>query len=423
MKRIFLFTGVLTYFLTAFSQTITLDECQKLAKQNFPLAKQQNLIDETSKNTASALLTQYFPQIQINGQATYQSDVTKIELGNLPPALQSMTFPTPDKDQYKVYADVSQTIYDGGVISSQRKMVNANNLVEKEKVAVEIYKLKDRVNQTYFGILLMDEQMKQTDLLQNDLQTALDKVNVMVKNGVSLLSNKQNLEAEMLKVKQAKDEIIVQRQMLIKVLSLLTGKEMDENSIFKKPQLVSEIENITRPELSLISYQLDALKTQNQQLTALNVPKLNLFLQGGYGKPALNMFKNEFEPYYIAGVRLNWQLSRLYTLKKDRDNLKVQEKSLEIQKDLFNLNQEIAQTQQNSEIQKLQNKLKSDNDILILRTEIKKTSQIQLENGVITSSDFIRDANAENQARQTKALHEMQLLLAQYNLKWINNQQ
>lgn len=420
MKRTYFFTVLIISLLNGFSQTITLNECQELARQNYPLAKQQGYIEESAKNSSSALLSQYFPQIQINGQASYQSDVTKVELGNLPPALQSISFPSPDKDQYKVYADISQTVYDGGMISNQRKLTNANSLVEKEKVAVEMYKLKDRINQTYFGILLMDEQLKQTDILRNDLQTALDKVNVMVKNGVSLLTNKQNLDAEMLNVNQAKEEIVLQRRSLIRILCLLTGKQMDESAVFEKPQKLTAQSTSLRPELSLINYQLDALKIQDQQLTSTNIPKINLFVQGGYGKPGLNMFKNEFEPYYVAGLRLNWQLSRFYTLSKDRNNLKVQEKSLELQKDIFNLNQQIAETQQNSEITKLQNKLKTDDDIVSLRSEIKNTSKVQLENGVITSADFIRDANAENQARQTKTLHEMQLLLAQYSLKWIN---
>lgn len=423
MKKILLSIGFIICNLSVFSQTITLDECQNLAQQNFPLAKQKNLIDESSKNSVSSILTQYFPQVQINGQATYQSDVTRIELGNLPSQLQNISFPKPTLDQYKVYADVSQTVFDGGVISNQKKMANANSLVEKEKLEVEMYKLKDRINQTYFGILLMDEQLKATDLLQNDLQTALDKVNVMVKNGISLITNKQNLEAEMLKVKQAKDEILVQRQSFVTVLSLLTGKEIDGNVVCAKPKIISEVENTVRPELNVINYQLDAIKIQNQQLTSLNVPKINLFAQGGYGKPALNMFTDKFEPYFVGGIRLNWQLSRFYTLSKDRNNLKVQEKSLEIQKDMFNLNQQITEMQQNSEIKKLANKLKTDDEIVLLRKEIKNTSKVQLENGVITSSDFIRDANAENQARQTKTLHEMQLLLAQYNLRWINNQQ
>ena len=381
--------------------------------------RQQNLIEQTAKNSSSAVLSRYFPQVQVNAQATYQSDVTKIELGNLPAQLQSISFPIPDKDQYKAYVDVSQVLYDGGAITAQRKLVDANSRVEKEKVAVELYKLKDRINQTYFGILLMDEQLKQTDLLQNDLQTALDKVNVMVKNGVSLISNKQNLEAEMLKLKQNQQEIQTNRQSLIQVLALLTGKEMTENTSFAKPQSQIAEDVAQRPELFLINSQLNTLKLQNNQLKTTILPKVNLFFQGGYGKPALNMFKNEFEPYYVTGVRLNWQLSGFYTLGKDKDNLKIQQKSLEVQRDIFNLNQQIAEKQQNSEMQKLRDKLKSDDEIIALRSEIKKSSSVQLENGVLTSSDFIRDANAENQARQTKSLHEIQLLLAEYNLRWI----
>ncbi|MFV0470492.1 MAG: TolC family protein [Paludibacteraceae bacterium] len=419
MKPLFFIFFLSVSLFSVSSQTITLEECQELAQQNYPLAGRQRLIDESAQNSVSALLRQYFPQMQINGQASYQSDITRIELGNLPPQLQSIDFPSPGLDQYKIYADISQTIYDGGTIANQKKMLNANASIEKGQVAVDMYKLRDRINKTYFGILLMDEQMKQMELLYSDLQTAYDKVEIMYKNGVSLKSNQQHLEAEMLNTNQLKQEILIQKMSLIKVLSALTGKEMNETSIFLRPQPINKFEIEIRPELNLISSQIDALQIKNQQLTSMNIPKVLFFAQGGYGKPALNMFSDKFEPYFVAGVRLNWQLSSLYTLSKERNNLKVQEKSLQQQKDIFILNQQIEDIQQNGELETLKKKLKSDDEIIKLRSEIKNATKTELENGVVTSADFIRDANAESRVRQTKALHEIQLLVVQYALKWI----
>jgi len=413
MKRLILFFGICLLIFPLKSQQISLAECHEMARTNFPLIRQQGLIIETANTSASALLSQYFPQIQVVGQASYQSDVTKI-----PISIPNMTIPEMEKDQYKVYAEASQVLYDGGVTGLQRKSIQANAKVEQQKVEVEMYKIFDRVNQTYFAVLLMDEQLKQNELLQNDLQTALDKVKVMVKNGVSLATNQQNLEAELLNVNQYKTEILTNRQSLVKVLSLLTGKELTEQTEFTRPPSISTSSVNQRPELSLIDYQIGNLQLQNKQLTAQNLPKLNLFLQGGYGKPALNMFSNKFEPYYVMGAKLNWQFSKLYTLRKDRANLETQRKNLNLQKDIFNLNNEISQTQQTGEILKLRQMLNSDEEIITLRSKIKQTSATQLENGVITSPDFIREANAEYQARQKKAIHEMQLLLAEYNLQW-----
>ena len=413
MKRLILFLGICLLIFPLKSQQISLVECHEMARTNFPLIRQQGLIIETANTSASALLSQYFPQIQVVGQASYQSDVTKI-----PISIPNMTIPEMEKDQYKVYAEASQVLYDGGVIGLQRKFIQANAKVEQQKVEVEMYKILDRVNQTYFAVLLMDEQLKQNELLQNDLQTALDKVKVMVKNGISLATNQQNLEAELLNVNQYKTEILTNRQSLVKVLGLLTGKELSDQTVFVRPPSIASSAVNQRPELSLIDYQIGNLQLQNKQLTAQNLPKLNLFFQGGYGKPALNMFSNKFEPYYVMGAKLNWQFSKLYTLRKDRANLETQRKNLNLQKDIFNLNNEISQTQQTGEILKLRQMLNSDEEIITLRSKIKQTSATQLENGVITSPDFIREANAEYQARQKKAIHEMQLLLAEYNLQW-----
>ena len=174
-----------------------------------------------------------------------------------------------------------------------------------------------------------------------------------------------------------------------------------------------------RPELKLLDFKKTSLSLQNRQLAAMNVPEISLFLQGGWGKPALNLFSTQFEPYYVGGVRFNWYISRLYTIIRDRRNIENRLKMYDIERDVFNLNNEIEQTQQRGKISQLKSALQSDNKLIALRSKIKQTSQVQLENGVITSSDFIREANAENQARQSKALHEMQLLLAEYELKWI----
>ncbi len=414
MKKILFLLVIFLPFFSVKSQEITLNECQELARTHFPLIRQHDLITQSANNAATALLSKYYPQMQLAGQATWQSDVTKI-----PITIPNLTIPELEKDQYKLYAEVSQLVFDGGETGLQCKTIHANALVEKQKTEVEMYKLRDRINQTYFGVLLMDEQLKQNEILQNDLKTALQKIKVMVSNGVSLATNEQNLEAELLNVKQLNSGILTGKQSLIKVMELLTGKQISDQTKFLPPASVSLNTGNQRPELNLLDQQINNLSLQRKQLTAQLLPKLNLFAQGGYGKPGLNMFTNSFEPYFIAGAKINWQFSRLYTLGKERTNIEIQHKSLDLQKEIFNLNNSISQTQQSGEIQKLRQMLQTDDEIVLLRNKIKETSLIQLENGVITSADFIREANAENQARQKKSLHEMQLLLAEYSLMWM----
>ncbi|MHB9054992.1 MAG: TolC family protein [Paludibacteraceae bacterium] len=419
MKRLMLLLIAVSAVFLIYSQTLTLQECQNLMQTNFPLAKQKGLIDEVTNTTIEALMSQYFPQFRLNGQATYQSDVTKIEL-NTPEGFPKLEIPTPEKDQYKLYMDVSQTIFGSSIFGVQQKITRAEAEQNKQQIEIELYKLKDKVNQLYFGILLADEQIKQTEILNNDLNTALDKIKVMVKNGVSLETNQLNLEAELMTLNQNIRNIKVGRKALLDVLGKLIGRELNRDTQLSKPTSPALTASEIRPELTLIDYKKNTLNLQNQQLIAQNVPEVALFLQGGWGKPALNMFSNKFEPYYIGGIRLQWNISRLYTFSREKRNISNRMKMYDIEKEVFKLNNQIEQTQQRSKISQLENSLESDNDLISLRKKIKQTAQVQLENGVITSAEFIREANAENQARQTKSLHEIQLLEAENNLKWIN---
>ena len=418
MKRLLFFIVIFLTILPVRSQEITLAACQEQARANFPLTRQQGLIDQVTKNTIEALMAQYFPQFRLSGQASYQSDVTKIDL-NMPDGFPKIDIPTPEKDQYKLYLDVSQTIFGGGSLGVQQQFTKAEAEVNKQRIEVELYKLRDKINQVYFGILLADEQQKQTDILKNDLNTALDKVKVMVKNGVSLETNQFNLEAELITINQNIKNIELGRSALLEILGKLIGKDLDKDTQLTKPGTIRLKSDFVRPELTLIDLQKNTLSLQNLQLAAQNVPKISLFLQGGWGKPALNLFSTKFEPYYLGGVRLQWNISRLYTILRERRIIETRLKMYDVEKDMFTMNNDIEQTQQLSKINQLNLSLKSDDELIALRSKIKQTSQVQLENGVITSADFIRDANAENQARQKKALHEMQLILEQYHLLWM----
>jgi outer membrane protein TolC len=315
--------------------------------------------------------------------------------------------------------DISQTVFGGGSLGVQQQITRAEAATNKQQIEVELYKLRDKVNQVYFGILLADEQLKQTELLKNDLNSALEKVKVLVKNGVVLETEKLNLEAELITLNQNIRDIEFGRKALFEVLNKLTGTELDNDTKLEKPIFASPNLNFVRPELTLIDYKKNTLSLQNLQLAALNVPEISLFLQGGWGKPALNLFNNKFEPYYVGGVRFQWNISRLYTIIRDRRNIDIRLKMYDVEKEVFQLNNEIEHTRQRNKIEQLISSIETDNKLITLRSKIKETSQIQLENGVITSNEFIREANAENQARQTKILHEIQLLQAKFDLDHI----
>ena len=410
LKRIIAGCCLITCSLMVSAQTnsISLDTCYALARQNYPLVKQYELIAKSLEYSLQNASKGYLPQININGQATYQSDVTQLPK-NIPGV------PVLSKDQYKIYAEVNQPVYDGGVIRQQKKLQEANFAMDKQKLEVELYQLKDRINQLFFGILLIDEQLKQNALMKNDIQLGLNKTNALIANGTALKSNADVLKAELLKANQQTIELIANQKAFTDMLALFINRPLDETTVFIKPPNLLASQEIKRPELLLYDYQNKIFYTQNNLLSAKNRPKLSFFVQGGFGKPAFNIFKDSFDPYYIGGLRLSIPITGFYTLNNERSLINISRKNIDVQKETFLFNTQFALKQQNAEITKLQEILKTDDEIIPLRTNVKKASLAQLENGVINSNDYLREVNAEDNARQNKILHEIQLLMAKYN--------
>ncbi|HKO82042.1 MAG TPA: TolC family protein [Chitinophagaceae bacterium] len=414
MKRLlFVLYSFSVSSLTIKAQTATslsIDECYQLARQNFPLIKQKDLIQKTKEYSIENISKGYLPQFLINGQATYQSEVTEI-----PVKLPNTTIPTLDKDQYKIYAEVNQTVFDGGVKRLQKQSVEANAAVEQQKLQVELYKLNERINQLFFGILLVNEQLAQTDILKKDIQLGITKINAAIANGTALKSSGDALQAELLKTDQRTIELKSVSQAYRDMLSLFINKPLDEHSALEWPSKITVSQTINRPEILLYDTEMKSFDIQNNLIKARNLPTAGLFLQGGYGRPALNMLKNDFDAYYVGGIRLNWSLSGLYTSKKEKALVNIKSKTVDLQKEVFLFNTNLTLKKQNAEISKLEQLIQSDNGIIQLRTRIKNTALSQLEYGVINSSDYLREVNAEDQAKQTQLLHEMQLLMAQYD--------
>ena len=409
------FKWILTYCLLlitittkAQSNSITLDSCYFLARQNYPLIKQQELITKTSEYTLENITKGFLPKININGQVTYQSDVTQ-----LPKSIPGV--PVLTKDQYKIYAEIDQPVYDGGVIRAQEEIQDANSIVDQQKLEVELYKLKDRINQLFFGILLIEEQLKQNELIKNDIQLGRDKIKAQITNGTALRSNDDNLKAELLKSNQQTIELNSNRKAFIEMLGLFINRSLNNNDIFIKPKNIIPSNEIKRPELLMFDYQNKIFNAQKDLIAARNRPKLSFFVQGGFGKPAFNILSNNFDPFYIGGLKLSFPLTGFYSLKNDQALIDISYKNIEVQKETFLFNTNIAVKQQNAGIIKFQQFLNTDDEIILLRTNVKKAALAQLENGIINSSDYLREVNAEDNARQNKILHQIQLLRAEYN--------
>ncbi len=399
---------------------LDLQQAYSLAQKNYPVAKQKDLIKKTADISIENLQKGFLPQVSLNGQATYQSAVTEV-----PIKIPAFTFEPLSKDQYKLVADVNQLIYDGGATKEQKVLQQLTAFVEDQKVEVELYKLKERINQVFLGILYLDEQLRQVDLVKADIQTGIKRIEAQVRNGTAFKSNLNMLKAELLKADQRAIETGSSKKGLVDALALFLGQPLSENVQLEKPKMssVSINEEIIRPELKLYNEQSKLIGQQDRLITAKNLPKAGLFAQGGYGRPGLDMLKNEFETYYLGGVRLNWSLGGLYTKKREREQVEVNKKIVDIQRETFLLNTNTQLIQERSEIEKLRKLVESDNEIIDLRKSVTDAAKAQLENGVITASDFLEEVNAEDQARQALITHQLQLLQAQINYQTISGKQ
>ena len=400
-----------------FGQSFTLDKVNELARQNYPLIKQQELINKTRDISIENLQKNFLPQFSLSGQATYQSDVTQVAI-----PIAGVTIDPLNKDQYKLLADVNELVYDGGVIKQQKQLQQINAEVQQQQVDVELYKLNDRINQLYLSVLYLDEQLLQTGLVQKDLETGMNNVQALVNNGVAFKSNYNLLKAEWLKADQRAIELKSSRKGLIETIGLFINQSISEETVFEKPVIAETLisPDIKRPELQLYSSQQKLYSGQNKLIDAKNLPKANLFFQGGYGRPGLNFLQNKFDLFYTTGIRFSWAFGGLYTSKKEKEQVQINNQSVDVQKELFLLNTNTELKKQQSEIDKMQQLIEKDDEIIALRLSVKDAAKAQLQNGVISANDYLLEVNAEDEARQLKITHQLQLLQAKINYQTIS---
>lgn len=397
-------------FLPLFAQpqTLHLEECYRLAEANYPLVRQRSLIDQARSYTVENAAKGYWPQLSIAGQATYQSAVTE-----LPLSLPGVNVPQLSKDQYKIYGELNQTLYDNGVIRNQQKIADNTARTEQQQTEVDLYQLRERINQLFFGVLVADAQLAQVSLLESDIRSGLDKVNASIAQGTALRSNADVLQVQLLQAGQRRTELNAARKAYTDMLSVFIGQAID-SAVFAVPDMPVLREEIARPELAVFGLQKEGLEQQQKLLNARSLPRFSFFVQGGAGRPALNFLSNDFEGYYIGGLRLNWNIGSLYTLGKEKKILDLSRERSDVRRDVFLFNTQLGMKQYNAEIRKFRALLASDEEIVALRSRIKETAMAQLSHGVITGNDYLREVNSEDKARQDRALHQIQLLLAAY---------
>lgn len=423
-KKLLLSIGLIcvnSLFLQA--QIITLNEVQKMAEANYPAMARYDIIEKTKAFSLANANKAYLPQGILTSQATWQSDVTQIEL-DIPDGMPPLEIPVPDQDQYRIVAELNQLIWDGGNVSAQKKSLEANSELEKKQLDTEVYALRERVNNLYFGILLMKESLQQQLILEKELQRNYDNVQTYQLHGLANETDLSTIKVEILKAKQKRIQLEATLDAYLRMLSVVTGQTLTKEMVFVKPnpetEMISPI--INRPELQVFTAQEEVIDTQSALLKAKNRPTLSAFAQGGYGKPGLNMFDTEFSPYFLGGVRLSWNFGNLYRYNNDKKKINLQKKTLDSQRKtfLYNLRMQIPQLQ--TEVEKFQKTMQDDDEIIRHQTLIREAAEVKVENGTMTVSDLMKEINSEEAAKQAKTLHEIQFLMSIYSLKHAVNQ-
>ena len=411
MKVIALF--LITLFICspvfAQEQTVTLDQCLQQAELQFPLLKQKDLYGKIADYNQANIKTNFLPQTNLNGQATWQSDVTKVPI-NIP----NLSIPVPSKDMYKLTLDVNQLIFDAGTTKRQAELEKINLELNRQGVDVELYNLKNRVSQIYFSILLLKENEALLKSTQTDLKSRQDKIASQVSHGTMLASNLSLLQVEVLKIDQAVAELHFNQDALIQSLAELTGLKMTTSTVLQlpEPNVDGGSADLKRPEIKLFELQKDRLTGMDKLTETKTKPKLSGFGTLGYGRPGLNMLSNDFKGYAMIGAKVSWNVWNWNQTNNERQVFGVQKSIIETQKDSFNQNLKIALQNNRSEINKYQSLIETDNQIIQLRNEITLASASQLDNGVITSSEYLTQVNEELQARLNLKTHLVKLTQA-----------
>ena len=406
-------------------QAQTLEECQLAAEKNYPMIKQYDLISQTTQLTVRNIQKGWLPQIAIAAQATYQSDVT-----SWPESMKAMfqqlgvNMKGLSKDQYKIGIDLQQTIYDGGTISSMRSIARQEEKVQKAQVETNLYQVRKRVNEMYFSLLLLNEQIKLNDDVKALLLTSEKKLASMLKGGTVATSDFENIRAERLSVEQQNESLKSQQQMLQHLLSTFCGIKV--SNVQKPAPFKTTISMNKQPEMQLFDNQLQLSSIKEKALNSQVRPKLGIFAQGFYGYPGLNMFEDMMNRKWslngMVGVKLSWNVGALYSLKNDKAKLRLQREMTENAREIFLFNNQLEEIQQNENIKRYHTMKKTDDEIIMLRTNIRKAAESKLSHGIIDINNLLREINNENAAKIQQTIHDIEMLKEMYNLKYTNNE-
>lgn len=426
MLRLYLLLALSLFVCVQMSAQVTLEECIALAEENYPIISKYDLLEQTKEVNLSNINKGWLPQINVYGQGTVQNDTP-----SLPESLINIINQTGtniaglNEWQYRIGADISQNIWDGGTSKVHRKIERAEDAERQAAIDVQLYAVRERVEDLYFGILLMDAQIEQVKNMQLLLQSNLDKLRIMQSNGTAMQSDVDMVEAEYLGTVQQLTQAESASQSYRNVLGLFMGKSIVGQKLVKPEAFIPQDLMPSRPELMYFEKQLQTNEARNASITANMMPKIGLFAQLYYGYTGFDYFENMMNrnPSFniLAGVKLSWNIGALYNKKNDRMKLKLSSDNINVERDIFLFNINLQSRSQLDHIDELKAVIKNNDRIVELRTNVRKAAESQLDNGVIDATALLTKLTDEKQARLTAAYHEIQLLQSIYELKYTLN--
>ncbi len=420
MKRILSILIVIGFNVLINAQS--LDECIKLAKEHYPEIRQYDLITQTEQYNFSNAARSWIPQVTLSGQATYQSATP-----TYPKALNSILQANGvdmvgiRNDQYKIGIDINQKIWDGGQSKANRAIVETEAAEQRSRIEVTLYDLESRINDIYFGILLIDERIAQTNTLIEVLESNLNRMQVYYMNGVAKQSDADVIEAELITAKQSLDQIKFSKASYCHILETFIGQKLTDEKL--EQPVMHEITSSTshRPELFLFEAQNNKLDAQRKAINASLMPQFSVFAQGYYGYPGMDMFKSMVSPQWslngIIGVNMSWNIGAFYTKDNNLKKIEIAQKQIAVQRDKFLFNTEIQSIQEQNEIARIRKLIIDDERIVDLRHRIRLVAESQLKNGIIDATDLLRKITDESAATINLSTHKIELLQATYKLK------
>lgn len=425
MKRIILSILFAGFSASVFAQ-MTLETCQELAREHYPEVKQYDLIRLTEQYDLSNAARAWLPQLSLSAQATWQNEVPEF-----PEALSGMlsragvTIPGLKKDQYKVGLELNQTIWDGGKSNADKRLARTEAAEQRAMTDVDLYNLKKRVNELYFGILLLEEKLSQTYRTIALLESNLDKMRSLVTNGTALASDADAVEAELLTARQQATQIEASRTSYRKMLELFIGEPLQENLLRPEFEEMATTE-LTRPELALFDAKKNRLAAQEALIKSSTRPKFGFFAQGYYGYPSMDYFasmmSNEWRWNLLTGIRMSWNFGAYYTKKNSLNKLRTAQQSIDLQRDVFRFETNLQVSQETGDITRLRKTIANDARIVSLRQSVREAAESKLRNGIIDTNDLLQKITDEAAARSAQSVHEIELLKALYELKHTINQ-